>query len=209
MADMRYRMVSVVLLLAACSTTLAHRLDADYVPSDEGFRIEFFLGDGSPGADLAVTAQLAGGEPMEIGRTDDQGMILFVPPAPGEWKIVGAGAGHSTSRNPLMLQVDRIPETKGDSSEAAAGSSSVQSSQHDPEWASNRGRFPWWEVVISLGFITFLTLVTLAMMRRSAHGVSRPAELEQLAHEVAHLRATVSQLREEVTELKEHREVRP
>lgn len=201
-------MVSVVLLLAACSTTLAHRLDADYVHSDEGFRIEFFLGDGSPGADLAVTAQLAGGEPMEIGRTDDQGMILFVPPAPGEWKIVGAGAGHSTSRNPLTIQVDRVPDTKNDSI-GPARTRSVPTGEHEPERASRRGRFPWWEVVISLGFITFLTLVTLAMMRRSAHVVSRPAELEQLAHEVAHLRATVSQLREEVTELKEHREVRP
>lgn len=209
MTDVRYRMVSVVLLLAACSTTLGHRLDADYMRGDEGFRIEFFLGDGSPGADLAVTAQLAGGEPMEIGRTDDQGMILFVPPAPGKWKIVGAGAGHSTSRNPLIIQVDRVPDTKSDSSEAAAGTSSVPAGEHDSAQASNRGRFPWLEVVISLGFITFLTLVTLAMMRRSAHGVSRPAELEQLAHEVAHLRATVGQLREEVAELKEHREVRP
>lgn len=195
----------VILLMVATviglhEAALAHRLDADCVRTDQGFRIEFFTGDGSAASDLRVTARLAGGEPIEIGRTDQNGVVQFVPPSPGEWTIVGEGAGgHSTVRNPLVISAGVATTAAASDAGSRADSSTVGSKMPD---RSQRGRFPWTETIISLAFIAILTAITMLMMRRTAHLGHRHSELDQLAHEVSHLRSSVAELRAEVAELK-------
>jgi hypothetical protein len=218
------RAVHILIAVSLASApALAHRLDAEYERTGQGYRIEFFMGDGSAAADLVVTAQLAGGEPIEIGRTDEKGIVQFVPPSPGEWKIVGAGAGHSTSRNPLVIRVESLQGSLGDAQRAvSSGNTPATQAAQSPDGVakpqaaerdstaqdsdasarSSRGQFPVLEVFVSLAFITVLTLITLLLMRRSAAVASRPAELDQLSHEVAHLREAVRQMRAEMEQLK-------
>ncbi|HOA73385.1 MAG TPA: hypothetical protein PL151_15875 [Phycisphaerae bacterium] len=214
----RQAIYTLLTLSLAGVPALAHRLDAEYERVGQGYRIEFFMGDGSAAPDLRVTAQLADGEPMEIGRTDENGIIQFVPPSPGEWSIVGTGAGHSTARHPLVIRTDALPESSANAGDAASTehSPATQAAGRDPTAQvseavarSSRGRFPALEVFVSLAFITVLTLITLLMMRRSAAVASRPADLDQLSHEVAHLREAVRQLRTEMDAMKEPREAGP
>lgn len=184
--------------LAASGPAMAHRLDSEALPEGNGFRIEFFTGDGSPASGLVVTARQAGGEPIEIGKSDADGVVHFVPPAAGEWTIVGSGFGHSTTLNPLVIRSDEA-KVSAETGVAKPQAATVRSA---------RGRFPWLEVGVSLVFIAFLTLITLAMMRRSTRVVGRPTEVDRLAHEVDHLRATIHDLRQEIAELKADRESR-
>lgn len=224
----RMVLMAAVALVFPQIAAMAHRLDAEFVPTEQGFRIEFFMGDGSPGADLSVTAQREGGEPIEIGRTDAKGVIAFIPPQAGEWTIVGKGGGHSTSRNPLVIKVDRTGGRSGGNDIAylqaatapASASGAKAVTQPSVESAgssdvpggavrsSKRGRFPWMEVAVSFGFIALLTAVTLGMMRLSTRFAGRPSEVDVLAHEMEHLRATIRQLRQENAELKGDREHR-
>jgi len=205
-------------VLAAIPSALAHRLDAEYVRTDTGYRIEFFFADGSPAVGLHVTAQLPEAEPLEIGSTDDEGAVIFAPPAPGRWSIVGSGAGgHANSRNPLVIEVTQgavatTPADPRDEMEGALHENDVEQSQAAPDRSRvdlprrrTRGAFPWGEIAVSLGFIALLTLVTLAMMRRSTKAGGRATEVDELKHEVAHLRATVRDLREEIARLEEQR----
>lgn len=186
----------------------AHRLDADYVPVPEGFQIEFFFGDGSSAEGLAVTAEPETGEPIVVGTTDAKGVVRFAPPAPGAWTIIGKAAGHANSRNPLVIPADAVAEflgSKTTSGPAAGGQEPAAPQASAPASAGQktmRGRFPWFEVSVSLGFIALLTLATLLMMRRSARWTARPAEIDQLEHEIAHLRATVRQLQDELADLR-------
>lgn len=197
---------AAVVCLAAQTAALAHRLDSEFERTPDGYRIEFFLGDGSPGVDLEVTAQAEGGEPIAIGRTDEKGQIRFVPPSAGKWTIVGKGGGHSTARNPLVIDASGVTTPAASRTTETAVPASQASAPNTQ--ASRRGRFPWLETAISFGFIAILTLATLAMMRRSARFASRPGEVDQLTHEIEHLQATIRQLRREVAELKGEREHR-
>jgi hypothetical protein len=206
----RFRVLRIpsiaVAVLASGMPALAHRLDAEYQLEGNGFRIEFFTGDGSPASGLVVTAQQGVGEPIEIGKTDEKGIVHFVPPAPGEWTIVGTGGGHSTSRNPLVIQTG---EKDVSADRVVAKPQAAEPTASAPASArSNRGRFPWLEVSVSLAFIAILTLITLVMMRRSARVGGRSTEVDRLSHEVDHLRATVHDLRQEIAELKADRESR-
>lgn len=198
---------------------MAHRLDAEPLKTDGGYRIEFFLGDGSPGSDLDVTAQREGEDAIEVGRTDAQGVVLFVPPASGKWTIVGKGGGHSTVRNPLVIDVApggiqsgagvaKPQDAATGAAAQAAGTRPDGTSTATAAKAGTRGRFPWTETTISLAFIAVLTIATLAMIRRSARFAGRPAEVDRLMHEVEHLQATITKLRREVAELKGEREHR-
>lgn len=196
--------LAATVLALSQSPAVAHRLDADYTRTDQGFRIEFFTGDGAPASDLRVTAQSANNPPIEIGRTDEKGVITFAPPSPGEWTIVGTGDGHSTSRNPLKINV-------GAATPAAVANPTTRQSDADHQAAparAQRGAFPWLETIISLAFIAVLTAATLLMMRRSAQLGHRHSEMDIIAHEVAHLRTEVSELRTTVAELKAERELR-
>lgn len=206
-------------LLLPAPLVMAHRLDAEPLKTDRGYRIEFFLGDGSPGSDLDVTAQREGQDAIEIGRTDAQGVVLFVPRASGKWTIVGKGGGHSTVRNPLVIEVapEEVQSSAGIATPQAVtpGASTRPASPPTSSGSiagaaksGGRGRFPWIETAMSLTFIAVLTVGTLAMMRRSARFSGRPAEVDQLMHEVAHLQATITKLRREVAELKGEREHR-
>lgn len=193
--------------LSCPSAAMAHRIDADCQATSNGYRIEFFTGDGSAAADLAVTAQLEGAEPNPIGRTDDKGIIEFVPPSPGKWTIVGTGAGHSTSAHPLVIVVDKV-EAGAAGSLAAQSQPAAVTTTTAATARSKRGQFPWLETGVSLAFIAALTSVTLLMMRRSAYSTGRPAAFEELSHEVGHLRSEVRELREELAEIKAEREAR-
>lgn len=197
-------------VLAAIPSALAHRLDAEYVRTDTGYRIEFFFADGSPAVGLHVTAQLPDAEPLEIGSTDDEGAVLFAPPAPGRWSIVGSGAGgHANNRNPLVIEVAQEAVANAPAGPHDAMDEQSQAapdpSRGDLPRRRTRGAFPWGEIAVSLAFIALLTLVTLAMMRRSTKAGGRATEVDELKHEVAHLRATVRDLREEIARLEEQR----
>jgi hypothetical protein len=89
---------------------------------------------------------------------------------------------------------ERLTGTSPADADASAGAS------------RRRGRFPIEETLISLGFITVLTIVTLLMMRRSARLAARPADVERLMHENDHLRARIRQLESEMEQTKENRE---
>jgi hypothetical protein len=226
------RLLAAFTLLAMLGpgSARAHRLDADYALEPGGIRIEFFFADsGAAAANLAVTAQAVDGTTVDLGRTDANGAVRFLPASAGPWTVVGTGDGHSNNRNPLVVPADAVAGSRGaatqpslrhgnapppGASESAAtpgmpaDAVSASPSSRAGVQARPRGGFPWKETAISFGFIAVLTVATLVMMRRSARLAARPTEADTMLHELAHLRAEMRALREENAQLRADRESR-
>lgn len=203
----RSALVITGVLWIAAASAWAHRLDAAYDPQTG--RIEFFYGDGSPAVELDVTATHESGGVTTLGRTDEAGSVTFRPTEPGRWTVIGQAAGHSNSQHPLVIDngPTSTPSPAVRAAEPAPASQPAVTQLSPPPAARTRARgaFPMFEMIIGLSFVAVLTIVTLLMMRRAArigHGHSHG----DLAHELAHVRAELQEIRRELDRLRERRD---
>lgn len=93
------RRVLIALALCAClpGPALAHDLQHS-IGEGAAVSVKFFFADGNAFSFESYELYRAGDEiPFQVGRTDTQGRVVFIPDRPGTWRLkVFSEDGHGT-----------------------------------------------------------------------------------------------------------------
>ncbi|MCG6905661.1 MAG: hypothetical protein LJE63_03465 [Desulfobacteraceae bacterium] len=104
-----------VLIAAGAAPAFGHGVEGRIAPG-RGYQVTAVYDDGEPMSYAAVEIRAAGEKiAFQSGRTDRNGVMLFLPDRPGVWEaVVSDGMGHR-----LALKID-VPETGGQAASQAA-----------------------------------------------------------------------------------------
>lgn len=104
-----------MLIAAGAAPAFGHGVEGRIAPG-RGYQVTAVYDDGEPVSYAAVEIKAAGEKiAFQTGRTDRNGIMLFLPDRPGVWEaVVSDGMGHR-----LALEVD-VPETGGQAASQAA-----------------------------------------------------------------------------------------
>jgi nickel transport protein len=147
--------LAACLLLVVCANAArAHGLDAQCTLRAGRVEVEAYYDDDTPAGRAKVRVLDNAGARVIDGRTDTVGRWSFMPPAPGEYRvIVDAGAGH---RKEVMVKITAEQL-------AAADAGQVSSGPSREEFTS----VPWLKTVIGLAAIAaFFVIVALVRRQR-------------------------------------------
>lgn len=104
-----------MLIAAGAAPAFGHGVEGRIAPG-RGYQVTAIYDDGEPMSYAAVEIKAAGEKiAFQSGRTDRNGIMLFLPDRPGVWQaVVSDGMGHR-----LALEVD-VPESGGQAASQAA-----------------------------------------------------------------------------------------
>jgi nickel transport protein len=103
------------LIAAGAAPVFGHGVEGRIAPG-RGYQVTAVYDDGQPMGYAAVEIKAAGEKiAFQSGRTDRNGIMLFLPDRPGVWQaVVSDGMGHR-----LALEVD-VPESSGQAASQTA-----------------------------------------------------------------------------------------
>jgi nickel transport protein len=149
--------IAVLALALTAPALQAHAIGLSCKLVGRDVRVEAYFDDDTPARQAKITVRNTAREIVAQGRTDDQGVWTFTPPAPAAYEVtVDAGAGH------LALQRLVVPDAIAEDNRLGNGPSRTEFTQ-----------FPWPRLAAGLGLIALVALAFKLSRRLAAMGANR------------------------------------